>query len=48
MSETWTPKGKGEVKPRKFEDYQNCHGNQGSSIKSGCGDYVKNGVKFKP
>ena len=47
VSETWTPKGKDEVKPRKFKGYQNYHGNRGSSIKSGCGDYVKKGIKFK-
>ena len=48
VSETWTPKGKDEVKPRKSEGYQNYHGSRGSSIKSGCGDYVKKGIKFKP
>ena len=47
LSETWTPKGKSEVKPRKLEGYQNYHGNKGSSIKSGCGFYVKGGIKFK-
>ena len=48
VSETWTPKGKSEVKPRKLEGYQNYHGNKGSSIKSSCGFYVKEGIKFKP
>ena len=48
MSETWTPIGKSEVKPRKLEGYQNYHGNRGSSIKSGYGFYVKEGIKFKP
>ena len=41
VSETWTLKGKSEVKPRKLEGYQHYHGNKGSSIKSGCGFYVK-------
>ena len=48
VSETWTPKGKTEVKPRQLEGYQNYHWNKGSSIKSGCGFYVKEGIKFKP
>ena len=48
VSETWTPKGKSEVKPRKLEGYQNYHGNRGSSIKSSCGFYIKEGIKFKP
>ena len=48
VSETWTSKGKNEVKPGKSEGYQNYHGNKGSSIKSGCGFYVKKGIKFKP
>ena len=30
-----------------MEGYQNYHGNRGSSIKSGCGFYVKEGIKFK-
>ena len=38
---------KSEVKPRKLEGYQNYHGNRGSSIKTGCGFYVKEGIKFK-
>ena len=48
VSETWNPKGKSEVKPRKVEGYQNYHGNEESSVKSGCGFYVKKGIKFKP
>ena len=48
MSETWIPIGKSEVKPRKLEGYQNYHVNRGSSIKSGCGFYVKEGIKFNP
>ena len=48
VSETWTTIGKSEVRPRKLEGYQNYHGNRGSSIKSGCGFYVKEGIKFKP
>ena len=47
MSETWTPIEKSEVKPRKLEGYQNYHGDRGSSIKSGCGFYVEEGIKFK-
>ena len=45
--EIWTPKGKSEVRPRKLEGCQNYHGNKGSSVKSGCGFYVKEGIKFK-
>ena len=48
VPETWTLKVKSEVKPMKLEGYQNYHGNRGSSIKSGCGFYVKEGIKFKP
>ena len=48
VSETWTPIGKSEVKPRKSEGYQNYHGDRGSSINKGCGFYVKEGIKFKP
>ena len=48
VSETWTPKGKIEVKPSKLEGYQNYHENKRSSIKSGCSFYVKEGIKFKP
>ena len=48
MSETWNPKGKSEVKPRKVEGYQNYNGNEESSVKNGCGFYVKKGIKFKP
>ena len=48
VSETWPPLGKSEVKQRKLEGYQNYHGNRGSSIKSGFGLYVKEGIKFKP
>ena len=33
-TQTWNPKGKSEVKPRKLEGYQNYHENKGSSIKS--------------
>ena len=29
VSETWTPIGKSEAKPRKLEGYQNYHGNRG-------------------
>ena len=51
VSETWTPIGvqvkPRKVKPRKLEGYQNYHGNRGSPIKSGCGFYVKEGIKFK-
>ena len=47
-SETWSPKGKSNVKPRKLEGYQNYLRNRGSSIKNGCGFYIKKGVKFKP
>ena len=39
---------KSEVKPRKLEGHQNYHGNRGSSVKTGCGFYVKEGIKFKP
>ena len=31
-----------------MEGYQNYHGNKGSSIKNGCGFYVKESIKFKP
>ena len=48
VSETWTPKGKSEVKPKKLESYQNYHGNRGSSVKRSCDFYVKEGIKFKP
>ena len=48
VSEIWIPIGKSEVKPRKLGGYQNYHGNRGSSIKSGCGFYVKEGINFKP
>ena len=48
VSETWTPKGKSKVKPRKLEDYQNYHGNRWSSIKNDCGFCVKEGTMFKP
>ena len=47
VSETWTPKGKSEVKPRKLEGYQNYPVNKGSSIKSSFGFYVKEGIKFE-
>ena len=32
-SETWTPKGKSNVKPRKLEGYQNYLRNRGSSLR---------------
>ena len=48
MSETWTPKGKNEIKPRKFEGYRNYNGERRSSVKSGCCFNVKEGIKFKP
>ena len=48
VSETWTPEGKSEVKPRKLEGYQKYHGNKWSSVKSGFGFYVKESIKFKP
>ena len=41
VSETWTPKGKSEVKSKKLEGYQNYNGNRGSSVKRSCGFYVK-------
>ena len=48
-SETWTPKGKSEVKPKKLKSYQKYYGNRGSSFKSGCGFYIiKEGIRFKP
>ena len=43
--ETWTPNGKSEVKARKLKGYQNYRGSKGSSINSGCGFYVKEGIK---
>ena len=48
MYETWTPKGKSEVKPKILGSYQNYPGKRASSIKSGCGFYVKEGIRFKP
>ena len=48
VSKRWNSKGKSEVKPRKLESYRNLHGNIGSSVKSGCGYYVKEGINLKP
>lgn len=38
--ETWAPKLKSEVKPKKLQGYQNYHWRRGTSMKSG-------GIQFK-
>ena len=48
VPETWTSTWKIWFEPRKLDDYQNYHGNRGSSVDSGCSFYVKEGMKFKP
>ena len=42
MSETWNPeKNKDSFLPKKLEGYLDYHGVEGSSLKGGCGFYVK-------
>ena len=42
LSETWNPeKNKDSFSPKKIEGYLDYHGVTGSSLKGGCGFYVK-------
>ena len=46
LSETWNPKSKKNFRPGILSQYQEYKGTKGNSLKSGCGMYIKNGVKF--
>ena len=46
VSETWTSFSRKNIKPRIIDGYQTCHGIKGHNLKSGCGFYIKNGLKF--
>ena len=49
VSERWTPNNdKSGNKPQTLKGYQNYHGVKGTSLKNGCGFYVKEGINFKP
>ena len=48
VSETWTPEGKKDTwKPDTLEEYQNYCGIKGKTLKSGCGFYIQNEIKYK-
>ena len=49
VSETWNPKDK-QVSPKfkHITDYQKFHGTEGHTLKSGCGFYIKEGIRFTP
>ena len=49
VSEAWTPELKSEqFNSEILEDYQKYYGIKGSSLKSGCRLYVREGIRFKP
>ena len=49
LSETWTPKDKQNLgKLNHITGYQKFYGTEGHTLKSGCGFYVKKGLKFTP
>ena len=49
VSETWTPKNNHTThSKRNITGYQKYHGIEGSSLKSGCGFYIKGNIRFKP
>ena len=45
LSETWNPDNKSNFVPGILDNYQNYSGTKGTTIKSGCGVYVKLGLK---
>ena len=47
MSETWTSKQETNKPSPELINYQPFHATQGTANKSGCGFYVKKGLKFK-
>ena len=44
--ETWTSYSRENVRPRNIDVYQTYHGTKRHTLKSGCGFYIKNGLKF--
>ena len=47
VSETWTSYSRENIKPKTIDGYQTYHGTKGHTLKSGCGFYVKNCLKFQ-
>ena len=47
LSETWTSKQVTNKQLAELRNYQLLHATQGTTTKSGCGFYVKKGLKFK-
>ena len=48
VSETWTPESRNNTwKPDTLEGYQNFCGVKGKTLKSGCGFFIKNEIKYK-
>ena len=47
VPKTWTSYSWENIKPRIIDGYQAYHGTKGHSLKSGCGFYIKNGLKFR-
>ena len=49
VSETWTPKDKQfSPKFKHITGYQKFCGTEGHTLKSGCGFYIKEGIRFTP
>ena len=49
VSETWAPKDKQfSPKLKRIAGYQKFHGTEGHILKSGCGFYIKKGIRFTP
>ena len=47
VSETWTSYSTENIKPKTIDRYQTYHGSKGHTLKSGCGFYIKNGLKLQ-
>ena len=47
VSETWTPESKKNQEKPHLEGYQPYRGIKGKTLKSGCGFYIRNDVKYK-
>ena len=48
LSETWNPeKDKSKFIPKQLENYNKYNGLTGTTLRSGCGFYIRTGIKFK-
>ena len=48
LSETWNPEGaKEKFIPKQIENYNKFKGLPGTTLRSGCGLYIRTGIKYK-